>query len=101
MKPFYVHRHGRPGKVSSRFARGFTVYVEENPINSHEVNVGVAFCSPKDQFCKRIGREYAKSAEIKTINKRKLPKMLAAVATVAGDALTSEKNWEYLYKFML
>lgn len=68
--------------------------------NSRLVEVRGAFCSPKDQFSKKLGRSFAAAAPSKLIHKRRLPDMLAAMEqVVAGHGYT--EHWYYVLKYVV
>ena len=101
MKPFYVHRHFQ-GKLPNREPRGFTALVQENPENTRQLDIQVSFCAPKDQFNKKLGREFAAQAPIKTINKRQLPRMMAALGIVcAMEEEGKAEYWNYILKYVV
>lgn len=99
-KPFYIHGFNEPGNVSSRFARGFTLYVKPDEENERYVLVQGAWCSPKDQFVKKMGRSQALMADQEHINKRELPDFV----NKCYDACNLEsKVWDhnYLLKYVI
>lgn len=74
-KSFFVHENRGPGKLPNRFPRGFTAYIAPN--DERTVKLSIAFCSPKDQFCKRTGRDTAQATQPVVMNKREVPQALA------------------------
>lgn len=81
-KPFYIHIN-----LTSQWSkedlkklpfRGVTAYISPAD-DSKECNVQATFCSRKDPFNKKLGREAAMKAESKAINKRRVPAILAAL----------------------
>lgn len=80
-KPFFVHINPfPPGKRSGRGPRGATIYVSEAQDN--KCYVQATFCSHKDEYNKKTGRAEAMKADIAVINKRDLPRMVAAIEAV-------------------
>lgn len=99
-KPFYVHRYMVPGKLPNRAPRAFTAYI--TPKDDHHVNVQGTFCAPKDQFCKRLGREFAARATSETVRKRDLPRFLAAMSAVCEfDDDARQESWFYTLKYIV
>ena len=100
-KPFFVHRHWGAGKMPNRHPRGFTLYVQPTE-DSKVVLVGTAWCSPKDQFCKKTGRSQAQAAQGMLINKREVPFNIAINEFHCGlSDMVVEANWNYIYKYLL
>jgi hypothetical protein len=106
-KPFFVHRHHGPGKLPNRSPRGFTMLVSPclDPVGNplpHLVHVQTAWCSPKDQFCKRAGRSQAQIATLERLNKRKLAFEIAMNEFHCNlTDVVNEASWNYIYKYML
>lgn len=102
-KPFYIHIHRQPGKMSSHFSRGFTVKISPDLTEPHKrVNIQVAFCSSKDQFCKKTGRKEADQKETQLVSKRSLPYNLVKLTNrVGGKDWYNENEFFYLYKYVL
>jgi hypothetical protein len=100
MRKFYVHHNYGSGHLNSRFARGFTVLVQPDPDNPRNALVQGAWCSPKDNFCKKTGRSQAEKANVLSINKRKVPDLLVKMSQKTyfhvGDGA-----FDYLFKYML
>ena len=71
MKQFFIHKQTPYGKFN-----GFTAKVEPTD-NPRTVKVAVAFCSKKDHFCKKTGRDVVEQHTFTEINKRTLPDWLA------------------------
>ena len=99
-KPFYIHGFNEPGRISGRFARGFTLRVSQDEENPHNIKVQGTWCSPKDQFCKKEGRSFADKAAAETMNKRNLPKLVADCYAACGLE-TSSYDQNYLLKFVV
>lgn len=78
-KPFFVHINPHhPGKyLNAKQSRGATLYVV--PRADQQCEVGVAYCSPRDNFNKKTGRAVAQAAERSIINKRQLPSFAAEI----------------------
>ena len=90
--------------MPNRNPRGFTALI--SPTNSHRfVHMQVVFCSTKDQFVKKEGRRLAAEAHIETINKRDVPRMLAALSTLTKhapyDIETTENEWYWVLKHLI
>ena len=101
-KPFYVHRYLAPGKLPNRNPRAFTAKISEHAFKPDMVIMQATFCSPKDQFCKKLGREYAARAEIVEVKKRDIPRWLAALAEVcAFNRGRTPEEWYYVYKYVV
>jgi hypothetical protein len=102
-KPFYVHIHRQPGRMSPSYSRGFTVKVSPDRVEPHTMcSLQVAFCSQKDQFNKKIGRETAETKEPVIVSKRMLPHHLTQLADkVGGKGWYTESEFQYLYKYVL
>jgi hypothetical protein len=114
-KPFFIHRHHPAGKMPNRNPRGFTALIspvvginsdfgdERNIADMRFVQMQVVFCSPKDQFVKKEGRRLAAEAHIESINKRDVPRMLAAlsVLTKHNEFETQETDWYWVLKHLI
>ena len=74
-KPFYIHRNHVPGKMNSKFSRGFTLKVSPCDTDNKLVLVQGTLCSPKDEFCKRLGRSSADQTKAEKMNKRNVPRL--------------------------
>lgn len=100
-KPFFVHHHHQPGKLSNRHPRGFTALIEDAADNKY-ISMRVALCSPKDQYSRKQGRSYAQQSRQELIPKRDVPRILAGLEYICelSDEIT-ESNWYYVYKYML
>ena len=84
-KPFFHHYNLGPGKLPNNTPRGYTMHVKPDPDNSSKCLVSVAWCSPKDEFNKKLGRSCALGKEYKSINKRQLPGIVAGCNGVVWD----------------
>ena len=116
-KPFYIHRHHPPGKMPNRNARGFTALISPcvieqfdpesgekigERVDHRQVNVQVAFCSPKDQFVKELGRQFAMSAKIETINKRELPELMNTCENEMWEFHREARgHWDWILKHVI
>lgn len=102
-KPFFVHEHKQPGKMSNRGPRGFTVFVGPDQHVKGNMLVSTAWCSPKDQFVKKIGRLQASTTYPISMKAHLLPKHVAECTSSlypeAGEI--DEGNFYYLFKRML
>jgi hypothetical protein len=99
-KPFYIHRFHRPGKLPSRVSRGFTALITPIEGDLNKVKVQGTFCSHKDQFSRKLGREQAARNEAVEINKRELPRFLAACNSALGVEYT-ESQFYYTLKYVV
>ena len=102
-KPFFVHEHKQPGKMSNRGPRGFTVFVGPDQHIKGNVLVSTAWCSPKDQFIKKVGRQAAQDSFPVSMKAHTLPKHVAeCFATLFGGVIgLSESHFFYLFKRMI
>jgi len=103
-KPFFVHEHRQPGKMSNRGPRGFTVFVGPDQHIKGNVLVSTAWCSPKDQFIKKVGREHAANSYPISMKAHMLPKHVSGCyATLYPESWTAqqESTFFYLFKRML
>ena len=101
-KPFFVHEHKQPGKMSNRGPRGFTVLVGPDQHVKGNVLVSTAWCSPKDQFVKRVGRNQALEAFPSSIKAHKLPEhMVDCYTALYPHHFMQESSFYYLFKRML
>jgi ribosomal protein L15 len=103
-KPFYIHsQHQTTSRRSPK--KGFTAYISPSS-KKRECKVQITFCSNKDQFCKKIGREEVLKAVEITCNPRQVAKILgeAYVYSLYGPqqaALWAEERFFYVYKYMI
>jgi len=101
-KPFFVHEHKQPGKMSNRGPRGFTVFVGPDQHIKGNVLVATAWCSPKDQFVKKVGREQAANSYPISMKAHMLPKHVSECQrTLYPEMLSGEHQFFYLFKRML
>jgi hypothetical protein len=104
-KPFYIHAHRGPGKITGGGFRGFTVHISPNEADPRSVFVRATICSPKDQFCKKEGRSQVATKIGHPLNKRQLPEYLAlldlAMWNVEHDKRWIEKNYLYVLKYVI
>lgn len=103
MKDFFVHRYHNPGKVPHSVSRGFTAHIKEYPADHNQVYMSVAFCNPKDEFNKKIGRQTAMNGTYEIIKKRDVPRMLAACYTTMYRMSENirEDNFYYVFKYIV
>lgn len=101
-KSFYVHQHHN-NKCDKRdnAPRGFTLSVQQDPNQARNVLVQGAWCSNKDNFSRKIGRDTAGKAEVKSINKRELPKLLAQMAHVCGFNEVVDHDFYYVWRYVI
>lgn len=100
-KPFYVHLNKGPGKMPNRTPRGFTAKVSPHPDDPRKTIMQGTFCSPKDEFNKKQGRATADKAVTTEINRRDVPRMLAAMAQVCGYEMHTDRTYLYVLKNMV
>lgn len=106
----YIHRQclhrvmssaSYPGKI-----RAITIRIAptENP---EMVEMSVAMCSVKDQFCKKTGREVADAAEKVTVHIRSIPAELAERERALRERrlypISKEEanRWAWFWKYCL
>lgn len=70
---FHIRPYGKSGRG------GATVKVTGDTERVGQVDVQAAFCSKKDMFCKRIGREEAAKGPTKVVPLRYLPQELGRI----------------------
>ena len=97
-KPFYIHFNRQRRKDDHGHARhsprGFTAFIEPGD-TSREVKVRIAFCSYKDEFNKKVGREQAHAKDAQVINTRDLPKVLAGARAMSDGLVDMYMNGTY------
>lgn len=82
--------------------RGCTIKVTGDTEHIGQVDVQVAFCSKKDEFCKRVGRAEADKAPVKVVALRYLPNELAKIEEmVYGYALENKSDFLYALRYFL
>jgi len=102
-KPFFIH-FNRPAFKNAtskerHSPRGFTAYISPGT-KPREVSVQATFCSHRDEFVKKLGRELAMKAEVAQLNPRDLPKLLAAMTEVC-QYTANEKMYMYVLKYVV
>lgn len=70
---FHIRPYGKSGRG------GATVKVTGDPDQVGQVDVQASFCSKKDMFCKKTGRNEAEKAPVKVVPLRYLPQELGRV----------------------
>lgn len=114
MKPFYVHKtrvcyKNDPARIK-HLPRGFTALIQDDPQNKHHCLFSIVYCSSKDVFSKKKGREFVADVIPTSINKRDVPKQLAlaeihicrwADKASVHDWKAVESDYYYLYMYML
>jgi len=102
-KPFFIHINSGPGKLPNRQPRGATVYVQPDLQTPGNVLLHTAWCSPKDEFNKRLGRERSINAFPVSVSARQLPKHLAQTQKSVFPYLLvlQEQAFYYLYKRLM
>lgn len=109
-KPFFFHHDELRGMskqtlkelstVQRHRPRGFTMFVQPSD-NPRMIKVQVAMCSPKDNFCKKIGREQALQHEIKEINARDLPKTIGEFVSKTTWGCAWARGYDYMLKYVI
>jgi len=102
-KPFYIYRnnprrHDDSG-ATKRMPRGFTAKIEPSK-EKHKVLVSISFCSYKDEFVKKKGRELVDLLPGQLVNARDVARVLSEASNRAGR-WSAEGNLLYVLKFML
>ena len=102
-KPFYIYRnnprrHTDSGAVK-RMPRGFTAKIEPSQ-EKHKVLVSISFCSYKDEFVKKKGREIVDLLPGQLVNARDVAKVLSDAQDRCGWS-GGEYFFLYVLKFML
>lgn len=102
-KPFFVHQYHQSGKMPNRHPRGFTVFVSPDQHVKGNVLVHTAWCSPKDEFNKKKGREAAMNTWPVSMSPKAVPKHVSACmdTTFGTNQPTDEQDFYYLFKRML
>lgn len=100
-KPFFVHRNHPSGKRPNTTPRGFSVLITPKMDNPREVFVQVTMCSPKDEFNKKEGRSFAKATPPEVHNTRDVPNILATFSRLCDLPETSERDWYFMYRYLL
>lgn len=94
--------HIRPAAgVKGKF-NGATVQVVGDTDLPAQVDVQVTFCSRKDMFCRRTGRDVVQSAPLKIVALRYLPNELARIEeAVYGYELDNANDWLFAIRYFL
>lgn len=102
-KPFFVHvNFNKPGKMTHKHPRGYTLYVSPSDKGENLCQVGIAVCSPKDEYVKREGRRIAQEDAAIALNKRLLPGFVANIAnTSVGNESYKAQQFDYLLRNFL
>ena len=101
-KPFFTHIKRGPGKLPNRQPRGATVYVQPDLQTPGNVLVHTVWCSPKDEFNKRLGRERSINTFPISVPARRLPEHLSQTEkSIFPEHFAMEQDFYYLYKRML
>ena len=84
---------------------GATVRVTGDTDTPAQVEVQVAFCSKKDAFCKKTGRELASTRRPKIVALRYLPQELARIsqqaAKICHDPILPNIDYTYSIRYFL
>lgn len=74
-KPFYIHGQRLPMKKDKSkqrsLPRAFTAYISPS-LDNNKANVQVTFCSYKDQFVKKLGREKVHTKPVYEVEKKEV-----------------------------
>lgn len=81
--------HLRPLGMSRPNMGGCCVRVTGDTEHPHQVSVQKAFCSRKDAYAKKVGRDLAEKATPKIVPLRYLPQELARIEQEAGKLVRS------------
>ena len=100
-KPFFVHQYREPGKLPNRQPRGFTVWVTPDQHIKGNILVNTAWCSPKDEFSKKKGREQAMNSWPISMRPQQLPVHLSNCSKNVWGYASPEDAFYYLFKRML
>lgn len=102
-KPFFVHvNFNKPGKMTHKHPRGYTLYVSPSYKGENLCQVGVAVCNPKDEYVKREGRRIAQEDAAIALNKRLLPGFVADLASSSVDrGFFKAMQFDYLLRNFL
>lgn len=101
-KPFFVHINAnKPGKMTHKHPRGFTLYVFPSTKGENLCQVGMAVCNPKDEYVKAVGRKIALDDDAIALNKRLLPGFVANLHQNAGNSKAEARHFDYLLRNFL
>jgi hypothetical protein len=104
-KPFFYHYNRGPGKLSNREPRGFTAHFKPMDMSQRHVWMSVAWCSPKDEFNKKVGRETAMNKDYKLVPIREVPGLLAGAENICRNNNVfdhvEEKFFYWIYRYFL
>lgn len=94
--------HIRPTAGSKGKFNGATVLVVGDTEMPAQVDIQVAFCSRKDMYCKKIGRDLANKAPLKIVPLRYLPNELARIEdNVYGFELDNANDYLFSVRYFL
>ncbi len=106
-KPFFIHFNRPVRRTDSsklrHLPRGFTIKVTPGD-EPRTLKVQTAWCSARDEFIKKQGREFAEAAEITVINPRDLPKFVGQAEDKCYGMKKSafaEESRLYLLKYVV
>lgn len=85
---------------------GATVRVTGDTTHPTQVEIQAAFCSPKDSYCKKTGRELAAQRTAKIVPLRYLPQELGKIAKRAdaiahGKSIAQFQDYTYAVRYFL
>lgn len=105
-KPFFFHYNKAPGKLPNKVPRGFTVHFKPSDVSQRHVWMSVAWCNPKDEFNKKIGRETALQKDYKLVLIRMVPGLIVGCVDTCNADLPwhlegQEPNYYWIYKYFL
>jgi hypothetical protein len=95
----YWNPSGLP-HTRSKYA-GATVRVEGDTDDPAQVDVQVTFCSIKDAYCRKTGREEALKAKTKVVMLRYLSRELLDIAKQANYGFPKQGDWDFAMKYFL
>lgn len=96
----YFHIRPQAG-VKAKF-NGATVLVVGDTEMPAQVDLQVAFCSRKDMFCKKIGRDLSNKSPLKIVPLRYLPNELARIEdNVHGYELDNANDFLFALRYFL
>jgi len=109
MKPFYIHHHRevfKHEKANRRhLPKGFTALISPVggvPNADRMVLFSATFCSNKDEYSKKAGREAVKDIIPELVNKRDVPRLLGECEQyVEHWPLSMESDYYYVLKYLV
>lgn len=110
-KPFAFHhieaKRRYHNAVRKSFPRGFTLWISPGD-DPRTIKVQSIFCAYKDDFSKKLGRQFAQNAAVEVVNARKLPNLLAEYVNRCGavsayrDGLPAQpEEYNFVLRYLL